>query len=76
MLYFSGRSGERGRARHGRGGLPLHAELEPGEDHARVSGADDRLPAPPLERQPQGHEGAAMLKTRGKCRVTYQVGLT
>ena len=62
----SGRPGVGRRARHRDRRLQVHAGVEPGEDDARVPGAHDRLPAAPLERQPQGDAGAAVLATRGK----------
>ncbi len=52
-----------GQPRHRR--LPLHAGVQPRPLHARVPGADDSLPAPALERQPQGHAGAAVLAAGG-----------
>ena len=52
------------RDRHRR--VPLHAGAEPGQDHARVPGAHDRLPAPPLERISEGHAGATVQSTRGQ----------
>ena len=63
---YSGRAGKRRRPRHRDRRLQVHAELQPGEDDARVPGIDDRLPTAPLERQPEGDEGEAVLATGGK----------
>ena len=68
---YSGRAGKRRRPRHRDRRLQVHAELQPGEDDARVPGIDDRLPTAPLERQPEGDEGAAVLATRGEWYMDY-----
>lgn len=43
----------------------VHAGSQQGPHHAGVPGADDSLPAAPLERLPQGHARETVLQTRG-----------
>ena len=52
---FAGQPCRRGKPQHGYRCVQVHAGGEPRPDDAGVPGADDRLPAPALEREPQGH---------------------